>query len=208
VDSNYVYYLSPYSGNEVAMYNLRAAPGTVDTIHGWGPLGRSRVEWVATRQIFGLERTVRRYFIDGLVQFEVSLAEGFGIVDALNYDDGIWPFYAWWSIRGCIIRDTLYGTTVDVTEDHELPTQARLYQSYPNPFNPSTTIEFDIPVSGPIRLTVVDLLGREVAELVNQVLSAGRHKATFTGTNCASGVYVCILSTQNGVLQRSLMLLK
>jgi hypothetical protein len=208
VDSNYVYYFSPYAGNDVPMYNLRAAQGTVDTIHGWGPLGRSSVVSVTTQQIFGVQRTVRRYFFDGLVQYEVSLADGFGIVNALDYADGIWPFYAWWSIRGCIIRDTLYGTTVSVPENQGLPSDIQLYQNYPNPFNPSATIEFDISASGPVRLFVTNLLGQEVAQLVNEFVSVGKHEATFNGSNLASGVYIYTLSTPNVVLHRKLLLLK
>jgi len=208
VDSHYVYYFSPYSGNDVAMYNLRAAPGVVDTIAGWGPLIWSRVESIATQQIFGTQRTVRRYFFDGLVQYEVSLADGFGIVDALDKADGIWPFYAWWSIRGCIIRDTLYGTTVSVPENQGVPATINLYQNYPNPFNPSTTIEFDISTSGLARLFVTNLLGQKVADLVNESVSVGKHRATFNGSSLASGVYIYTLVTAGGVLHRKLLLLK
>lgn len=209
VDSHYVYYFSPWGGGDVAMYNLRGPVGTVDTIGGlWGPLGRSVVTSITTQQIFGSQRTVRRYYLDGLVQYEVSLADGFGIVDALDKGDGIWPFYAWWSIRGCIIRDTLYGTTVGVRESQQLPTTLKLYQNYPNPFNPSTTIEFDVPASSEVRLSITNLLGQEVAQVLDGRVSAGRHQATFNGSRLSSGVYFYTLSTPFGIVKRKLMLLK
>jgi hypothetical protein len=209
VDSHYVYYFSPYGGADVAMYNLYGAVGTVDTIGGlWGPLGRSVVASITTQEIFGLPRTVRRYYLDGLVQYEVSLADGFGIVDALDKGDGIWPFYAWWSIRGCIIRDTLYGTTVDVHEDQKLPTTMKLYQNYPNPFNPSTTIAFSIPASGQVRLSVMNLLGQEIVQLLNKNLWAGTYQETFDGSKLPSGVFIYSLSTPYGLVHQKMILLK
>jgi hypothetical protein len=208
VDSNYVYYFSPYSGSDVAMYNLRAAAGTVDAITGWPPLGRSVVGRIRTEQIFGFQRTVRHYYFDGIVQYEVSLADGFGIVDGLDKGDGIWPFYAWWSIRGCIIRDTLYGTTVDIREDQESPATMTLYQNYPNPFNPSTTIEFETRTSGQVRLAVRNLLGQEVAVLLEGSMPSGRHQATFNGSELATGVYIYMLSTPDRYVNRKLTLLK
>ncbi|MEK9136702.1 MAG: T9SS type A sorting domain-containing protein, partial [Bacteroidota bacterium] len=104
--------------------------------------------------------------------------------------------------------DTLYGTVVSVRENRGLPTELNLYQNYPNPFNPSTTIEFDISTSGPARLLITNLLGQEVAQLVNEPVSVGRHQATFNASNLASGVYIYSLSTPNGVLHRRLLLLK
>lgn len=70
-----------------------------------------------------------------------------------------------------------------------LPTQYALAQNYPNPFNPETHIHFELPQDGPVRLVVYDLLGREVATLVNEFKKAGRYDAVFAAGNLASGVY-------------------
>ena len=72
----------------------------------------------------------------------------------------------------------------------ELPAAAALASNYPNPFTHTTTIEYALPASGPVRLSVYDALGREVATLVDGVRQAGAHVAVFDGTSLPSGVYL------------------
>ena len=66
-----------------------------------------------------------------------------------------------------------------------------LYQNYPNPFNPVTNVEFGIPKQGFVSLKVYDMLGKEVATLVNENLSPGNYTVNFNGSNFSSGVYFC-----------------
>jgi Secretion system C-terminal sorting domain len=70
-----------------------------------------------------------------------------------------------------------------------------LSQNYPNPFNPSTLIRYQVAHTGSVRLNVYDVLGREVATLVNDVKPAGFYSATFNGANILSGVYFYRLQT-------------
>ena len=73
-----------------------------------------------------------------------------------------------------------------------LPTSYALGQNYPNPFNPTTTIQYDIPASGSqklVTLKVYDVIGREVATLVNETKVAGSYQVTFNASRIASGVY-------------------
>jgi len=72
----------------------------------------------------------------------------------------------------------------------ETPTQYRLAPNYPNPFNPTTTLEFKLPQAGPVHLAVYDLSGRLVSTLVDGYRSAGVHKITFDGSGLASGIYL------------------
>jgi hypothetical protein len=72
----------------------------------------------------------------------------------------------------------------------QLPTNFILYQNYPNPFNPTTSISYQLPVSGNIKLKVYDILGREVATLVDAFKQAGNYKVTFNGSQLSSGVYL------------------
>jgi len=69
------------------------------------------------------------------------------------------------------------------------PGSFALLQNYPNPFNPSTTIAFELPEKASVRLSVFDILGREVATLINGTLEAGRHAVVFTADRLATGVY-------------------
>ena len=70
-----------------------------------------------------------------------------------------------------------------------IPRVYALAQNYPNPFNPTTTISYDLPVASGVTLTIYNLLGREVARLVNTHQPAGRYGAHWKATNAASGIY-------------------
>jgi hypothetical protein len=72
-----------------------------------------------------------------------------------------------------------------------------LHQNYPNPFNPATTISFDVPKYSMVRITVLNILGKEVATLIRRELSAGCYKVTFDGSALPSGIYFCRM--QSGV---------
>ena len=69
--------------------------------------------------------------------------------------------------------------------------------NFPNPFNPTTTISFTLPEKSFVALKIFDVLGREVATLVNGIKESGEHKATFNASNLPSGVY--IYSIQAGI---------
>jgi hypothetical protein len=70
-----------------------------------------------------------------------------------------------------------------------IPNSYSLFQNYPNPFNPVTQINYDIPKKGFVILKVFDILGREVAKLVNEEKQPGSYIVDFDGSNFASGVY-------------------
>ena len=95
-----------------------------------------------------------------------------------------------------------------VKEEGVPPLTFSLAQNYPNPFNPSTRIEFSLRNRAKIRLSVLDLLGRTVATLADGVEEPGVYSVTFDGSRCASGAYICRLSTPDGNLTRMMTLLK
>ncbi len=72
---------------------------------------------------------------------------------------------------------------------NEVPLEYELSQNYPNPFNPTTTISLSIPQSGLVSLKIYDVLGREVAELFNEVVSAGRYQYQWDAAGYSSGTY-------------------
>jgi hypothetical protein len=84
-----------------------------------------------------------------------------------------------------------------------------LNQNYPNPFNPSTTISFNLPTSMEISLKVYDLLGREVATLINnEQYTAGLNNVTFDASNLASGMYIYELTSANLSITKKMSLIK
>jgi glucuronoarabinoxylan endo-1,4-beta-xylanase len=88
------------------------------------------------------------------------------------------------------------------------PDTYRLDQNYPNPFNPSTNISYTIPEASDVTLKVFDLLGREVATLVNSRMAAGDHSVSFDASNLSSGVYIYQLRTNNYISTKKMMLIK
>jgi len=104
---------------------------------------------------------------------------------------------------------TSNGGITDVTDKHlQLPERFELFQNYPNPFNPTTTIRFRISTSGFTSLKVFDVLGREVATLVNKELSAGEHSVQWNATEMPSGIYLYRLESGTNVSTRKLVLVK
>jgi hypothetical protein len=86
--------------------------------------------------------------------------------------------------------DSVIPNPIGITNNGtEIPKVYALFQNYPNPFNPVTNINFDIPKSSVVRLTVYDLLGKEIKVIVNTVLPAGRYKTDWNAQDYASGVY-------------------
>ncbi|MCX7877359.1 MAG: T9SS type A sorting domain-containing protein [Ignavibacteria bacterium] len=90
----------------------------------------------------------------------------------------------------------------------EIPVSFRLYQNYPNPFNPETRIKFQIPEQGYVRISVFDLLGREVASLVNEKLTPGTYEINWNAEEVPGGVYFCRMMTENFSQTIKLALLK
>ncbi|VAX16476.1 hypothetical protein MNBD_IGNAVI01-2052, partial [hydrothermal vent metagenome] len=108
-----------------------------------------------------------------------------------------------------------FSTTVSVeTSKPEVIISFKLEQNYPNPFNPSTTIKYSIPAVGSghaptVRLTVYDILGREVATLVNKEQKPGNYKVTFDVAELNNGVYFYRINVGNNFIQtRKMILLK
>ncbi|MEL7361760.1 MAG: T9SS type A sorting domain-containing protein, partial [Bacteroidota bacterium] len=95
-----------------------------------------------------------------------------------------------------------------VGEEAIIPSVTQLTQNYPNPFNPSTTIRFGLTETTAARLDVVDLMGRQVAVLVDQPRAAGWHEVSFDATGLASGIYLYRLHTGDQIVTRKMLLLK
>lgn len=90
----------------------------------------------------------------------------------------------------------------------ELPSQYMLYDNYPNPFNPATTIKFDVPVHSFTKLIIYDLTGKTVRTLVNQDLNAGRYAYNFDGSGLASGIYLYRITAGDFNNVRKMVLVK
>jgi hypothetical protein len=97
-----------------------------------------------------------------------------------------------------------YSKTINVNLDS--PSKFELSQNYPNPFNPTTTISFSLPQSGDVKLKVYNLLGEQVAELVNSFKEAGIYSINFDASELSSGILIYKI-VANGVVQSKKMTL-
>jgi len=100
------------------------------------------------------------------------------------------------------------GITALKTEQVQIPSRFMLKQNYPNPFNPSTTISFSLPEISDVKLSVYNILGQKVAELVNQKMNAGMHKITWDAQNLASGVYIIAFKANSTFMTKKMNLIK
>jgi hypothetical protein len=122
-------------------------------------------------------------------------------------------FYAWLDGRENINLGRVYskiysGFPTTAVEDRSVPTTFQLRQNYPNPFNPSTTIGYSVAAQGHVRLSITDILGREIAVLVSEQKAAGSYSAQWNALQVPSGIYVCRLVTEGNVATRKMLLVK
>jgi len=111
-----------------------------------------------------------------------------------TYDNGVWR---------CSLPQIL-----DVESLEIYPESYLLYQNYPNPFNPSTTIKFEIPKTAFITLKIYNILGQEVAELVNEEKQPGVYEVNWNASGFASGVYFYQLRAGSFVETKKMILLR
>lgn len=90
----------------------------------------------------------------------------------------------------------------------DIPERFELYPNYPNPFNPSTTIRFDVPQPSPVRIAIYNVAGAEVDVLVQREMEAGSHRVVWNAVGLPSGIYFCRIQAGGWSTVRSLVLLK
>ncbi len=134
---------------------------------------------------------------------------------AIDYDTSTFPGYFnvkfELGVNGYICWTDSERISVDITgisRKGHLPTVYTLNQNYPNPFNPATHLRFEIPVSGFVSLKVFDVLGREVATLVNEKKSPGAYDIEWNAGNVSSGVYFYRLSAGSFLATKKMILMR
>ena len=107
-----------------------------------------------------------------------------------------------------MVTTTGGNAVVDVESDNSVPAMYSLAQNYPNPFNPTTTIEYALPHAGYATLRIYNVLGEEVATLVEGEQAAGTFKTTWDASDLPSGVYFYRLTAGEYVQTRKMVLMK
>lgn len=113
----------------------------------------------------------------------------------------------WYTVYGWGYRLNSEGMEQIAQIANEIPNDYAI-SNYPNPFNPSTTISYQIPSAGFVTLKVYDILGKEVADLINENKSAGYYNVSFNAGNLPSGIYIYTIQTNGFVQSKKMLFLK
>jgi hypothetical protein len=107
-----------------------------------------------------------------------------------------------------LLDTSLRIITPVVTENEIAPDEYVLNQNYPNPFNPVTVIKYSIPKTELVKLTVYDILGKEIETLVNEVKNPGEYRVDFNASSYTNGVYFYKLTTGNFSQTKKMLFVK
>jgi len=124
------------------------------------------------------------------------------IIDVVDAFQGAW---GWIAVDEIQITNATLVTGVE-SEKSSVPTQFELAQNFPNPFNPTTKIQYTLGKNTNVEISVYDLLGQKVATLVNEYQNGGSHKIVWDASGASAGVYFCQMKT-NGLVETKKMLL-
>jgi len=185
-----------FNGTPLSSSNI----STNIVVDGWGTMtlpGGSSFDALRIREsttVDGTTTTVQYMFLaknGASVTVEASDPNppNSGVIDAVWYD---------WNL----------SYLSDVEQISGLPSDFSLSQNYPNPFNPTTKIEYSIPQESFVQLKIYDILGNEVATVVNQEQTAGTYRADFNAQNLSSGLYIAKLQAGNFSKSIKMTLLK
>ncbi|TVR14291.1 MAG: T9SS C-terminal target domain-containing protein [Balneolaceae bacterium] len=97
---------------------------------------------------------------------------------------------------------------IDFDENSERPEKVSLDQNFPNPFNPSTTIRYSIPVASNVNLIIYDMIGRKVTELIREYYQPGEYTVSFDATSLSSGVYMYQLTAGQTSITKKMTVVK
>jgi hypothetical protein len=134
------------------------------------------------------------------------LAKDIGVV--YEYESSGWGYDEYRTLFYAKVSGKEFGMIAATEEWMNKQTSFLLKQNYPNPFNPSTTINYELAKETKVNLRIFDILGREVATLVNETKPAGTYEAEFDGSNLTSGIYFYVLETGGMRLSKKMMLIK
>jgi hypothetical protein len=207
-DSDFVYYYDENDTDEDTLYHLNAQPGE-EWFLQFGAISFIRLDSISTSQIFTFPTTLLYHRLDGLILSYVTLSDKFGPVSFHSPGEPPGTSSTGIHLIGCMIDSIEYGNpvSVDATEPAS-PTKFSLSQSYPNPFNPSTSIHYSVSSLQFVSLKVYDVLGNEIAILVNEEKTTGSYEVEFNATSLPSGVYFYRLQAGSFVETKKMVLLR
>ncbi len=138
------------------------------------------------------------------LEFELALPGG----ETVNMNEESTASFTASGTHTVTVTATANATDVETPVQQQMPTEFGLANAYPNPFNPSTTIEYTLPRAADVRITVYDVVGREVATLLNSSREAGRYSVSWNAADQASGLYFVRMEAAGQADVTKVMLMK
>ena len=147
--------------------------------------------------------SLKNYYLTDLISGEI-------ISGTLNQLATITTVMNKYTTKVFLLADSMAVVSAEelYTEEETIPDQFIIAQNYPNPFNPSTSIGYSIPEKGMVEIKVYDILGSEVAVLLNEDMDRGEHVISFNGSGLPSGAYIYRITYDGHAFSRKMMLLK
>jgi hypothetical protein len=198
------------SGRFISPYDLAIIPVELTSFFGSSSNGNVELNWTTATELnnsgFEIQRSV-----DGYNFSKIGFVTGYGTTtDPKTYsfmDYSSTTGKQYYRLRQIDFNGSFnYSGTIEI--DVSAPIEFELQQNYPNPFNPSTAISYSIPQNSFVTLKVYDVLGNEVATLVNQTQSAGKYDVRFDASNLSNGVYLYSIKTDNFTSTKKMILMK
>ena len=144
---------------------------------------------------------------DASSDFPATFNADLEVGDKYDFMQGLWTFtFSNYKLLPETMADV--PASPSPIEDEFVPGTFALAQNFPNPFSGTTTIAFQVRQAGHVSLDVFDVMGRKVATVVNEVVSAGAHRATFEARDLAAGLYLVRLTAEGQVLQQKMTVVK
>ncbi len=134
--------------------------------------------------------------------FPIVLNKGLGMVWHFLFNDG--SYY----LQGAIINGMQMGTIVDVEKEYNTLPNNFSIKPFPNPFNSSTTLEINLPVTGLTELSVYNILGQKITTLIDEQKISGNYNIQFNANQLSSGVYLVVLKQNKLIIKEKIILLK
>ncbi len=207
-DSRFIYYYDDYPQEEEdTLYRLISEVGETWQVL-FLPITHVTLEVIDTVWIFSNLTTILGFELDGLMVYYITLSDKFGPVRFYWTGEPPGTDYRENLLIGCIIDSVIYGNLVSVESEQFPANNFSLSQNYPNPFNPNTVISYRLPVTSNVTLKVYDILGREVATLVNEEKPAGEYEVEFDGSALPSGIYFYQLRARQYSETKKMILLR
>ncbi|MBI3193367.1 MAG: S8 family serine peptidase, partial [Ignavibacteriae bacterium] len=163
----------------------RIYTSTLPTASGSGAVASSQPTAANTTvsQGTGVTNSTYTTFTNGYFGFAATTTSGSSARQAAEFDQLYFDVSATSPMGKAVFEE------LKTQSDNMVPRQFELHQNYPNPFNPTTNIRFELPVDGFVTMTVHDVLGKEVARIMNEEQKAGSYDVNFDGSQLSSGIY-------------------